>query len=77
MTVTIRLWAAAREAAGRSAATANAGRLTDILATLGSDPTLLRVLGVCAILVDGERCGPDALVADGSVVEVLPPFAGG
>lgn len=77
MTVTIRLWAAAREAAGRSTATAEAGHLADVLASLRAGPELDRVLGFCTFLVDGAHGGPDTLVPDGSLVDVLPPFAGG
>jgi hypothetical protein len=39
---------------------------------------LSRVLGYCSFLVDGSAVRDrDVSLAPGSVVEVLPPFAGG
>ena len=33
--------------------------------------------GSCSVLVDGRSVGREVEVAEGTVVEVLPPFAGG
>jgi molybdopterin converting factor small subunit len=86
MTVTLRYWAAAKEAAGvAEAAFEGAGTLAELLAlAVGAHPgdgRLARVLGRCAYLVDGDPVGrrdpADVLLPDGAVVEALPPFAGG
>jgi sulfur-carrier protein len=79
----VRYWAAARAAAGvaeeRYDATTLGAALAAAVAAHG--PGLERVLGVCSFLVDGDPVGARdrhtiELGAD-SVVEALPPFAGG
>ena len=40
-------------------------------------PALREVVAVCSVLVDGRSVGRDVEVPEGTVVEVLPPFAGG
>jgi len=78
-TGTVRLWAAARAAAGTAETTYEAETLGAVVAALGSTygDALARVLGHCSFLVDGHRVGPDFRLPEGGVVEVLPPFAGG
>ena len=77
--VTVRYWAGARAAAGveteQVPATRTVGDLADALAA--ARPALAPVLAVCTLLLDGRAATPGATVAPGSVVEVLPPFAGG
>jgi sulfur-carrier protein len=76
--ITVRYWAAARAAAGEPSETVSASTLEDLLATLGRDrPALAKVLAICSFLVDGSRIDPAAPLADGAVVDALPPFAGG
>jgi sulfur-carrier protein len=98
--VTLRYWAAAKEAAGIAEEAVSAGTLAEALAaaTAGSDDggpagqqmrdersgrnaRLRAILVRSSFLVDGTPVGtraPEAVVlGDGSVVEVLPPFAGG
>ena len=76
--VTIRYFAAARAAAGESTATARAGSLKELVGTVSADrPELARVLGICTFMVDGERVELDTRLAEGSLVDALPPFAGG
>jgi sulfur-carrier protein len=105
--VTLRYWAAAKEAAGIAEEAVSAGTLAEALAAAlaaatgdadGGGPdgaagpdrpderearnTRLRAILVrSSFLVDGNPVGtraPEAVVlGDGSVVEVLPPFAGG
>ncbi len=76
--VTIRYFAAARAAAGESTATARAGSLKELVGVVSADrPELARVLGICTFMVDGERVELDTRLADGSLVDALPPFAGG
>lgn len=84
MTVKVRYWAAARSAAGRAedeyADPATLAALLDELRARHGEP-LAAVLAVSSFLVDAAPVGtrdPSAvLVPPGSVVEVLPPFAGG
>jgi molybdopterin converting factor small subunit len=85
-TATLRYWAAAREAAGRSEERTRAATLGAALSTAvaerGADgDRLARVLQRCSFLVDGLQVGkrdPETVrLAPGAVVEILPPFAGG
>lgn len=84
-TVTIRYWAAAKEAAGVAAescaATTLAEALAAALARHGRDGRLAEVLTRSSFLVDGapvgQRAHDDVSLRDDDVVEVLPPFAGG
>lgn len=81
-TVTIRYWAAAKEAAGVAEETDEAVSLADLLAkvTRGRE-TLATVVKRSSFLVDGAPVGRRAhdlvLLGEGATVEVLPPFAGG
>ena len=89
VTVTLRYWAAAKEAAGVAEESyADVGDLAALLAAaLAADPIraadgqLARVLARCSFLVDGDPVGLRAhagiQLSDGAVVEALPPFAGG
>ena len=99
-TVTLRYWAAAKEAAGIAEEAVSAGTLAEALAAASRDAhaggpagpdqgderrarnaRLRAILVRSSFLVDGNPVGtraPEAVVlGDGSVVEVLPPFAGG
>lgn len=79
--VTVRYWAAAREAAGVDserldvAAEATVGDL--LAAAVTSRPALERVAAVATFLVDGRSAGRDVVLPPDATVEVLPPFAGG
>jgi len=84
-TVTIRYWAAAKEAAGTAEeiieAATLAGALDAVVATR-TDPDRLRaVLSRSSFLVDGVSDGrsmmADQALHDGAEIEVLPAFAGG
>ena len=97
--VTLRYWAAARDAAGQAeeqvsgrtlaealaAGLASAGaRDSAGLASAGARDSAGRlelVLRRCSLLIDGEPVGirphDSVILADGAIVEVLPPFAGG
>lgn len=79
---TVRYWAAAREAAGVSSEEVAAGTLADVLHVLRArSPRLAEVVSRSAFLVDGVPAGrrdpTQVLLHRGSVVDVLPPFAGG
>ena len=77
--VTVRYWAGARAAAGVDAETVPAAATVGALATAlaVARPALAPVLEVCTLLVDGRAATAEQDLAPGSVVEVLPPFAGG
>jgi molybdopterin converting factor small subunit len=76
---TIRYWAAARAAAGTAEEPYDAATLADALAAAEAahGPELARVFSVASFLVDGVRSDPATRLADGTTIEVLPPFAGG
>jgi len=78
-TGTIRYWAAARAAAGTAEEPYDGTSLGDVLeaARSGRNPEFARVLSACSFLVQGLRAGPDTALAEGDIIEVLPPFAGG
>jgi molybdopterin synthase sulfur carrier subunit len=76
---TVRFFAAARAAAGRSEQPAQAPTLAALLDGLGAEnDRLAAVLARCSFLVDGlawhDRTAP---LPPAATVDVLPPFAGG
>jgi molybdopterin converting factor small subunit len=79
----VRLFAAARAAAGGCAATETepgstlAQALDQLTEAFG--PAFGRVARRCSYLVDGRRTNPDsaAPLAPGQTLDLLPPFAGG
>ena len=76
--VTVRYWAGARAAAGRDDERLQASSVTDVVARLSArTPALAPVLALSSLLVDGRVVRADVPLADGQIVEVLPPFAGG
>jgi molybdopterin converting factor small subunit len=88
--VTMRYWAAAKDAAGvpeqELSADTLAAALTAASATGSANDAagsgrLAAVLARSSFLVDGSpvgrRAAESVLLADGNVIEVLPPFAGG
>ncbi len=77
---TLRYFAAAAEAAGTNSEHVDAGDLATLRNLLiqahGAD--FERVLNRCAVLIDGVRAdSPTTPIAPGSLIDVLPPFAGG
>ena len=83
--VTVRYWAAAKHAAGVAEETLDTATLAEALASaVARRPTAAEfraVLDRSSFLVDGEQAGgrgaDSVALAEGSVIEVLPPFAGG
>lgn len=76
----VRYFAAAAEAAGVNAESVSAPTLGDLRAALvashGAD--FERVLDRCSVLVDGGNvASPEVPLADATLVDILPPFAGG
>ncbi|HEY3686414.1 MAG TPA: MoaD/ThiS family protein [Streptosporangiaceae bacterium] len=82
---TLRYWAAAKEAAGRADEPYDADTLAGALDAArerhAGRPRFAEVLARSSFLVDGAPVGgrdhASVTLADGDVVEVLPPFAGG
>jgi molybdopterin converting factor small subunit len=83
MSGTIRYWAAAKAAAGVAEEPFDEAVLVDVLeAAVGRHGSeLAHVVRRSSFLVDGSPVGVrdhrGVALADGAVVEVLPPFAGG
>lgn len=76
--VTVRYWAGARRAAGHREEQIVAPDVRALRSLLSDRPALAPVMAASALLVDGVTpATDDAVLADGSVVDVLPPFAGG
>jgi molybdopterin synthase sulfur carrier subunit len=82
--VTLRYWAAAKEAAGVAEQIVAADTLAGALAQAGDETArdrLVPVLRRSSFLIDGDPVGhraPEAVqLTDGAVIEVLPPFSGG
>lgn len=83
-TVTMRYWAAAKDAAGVAEQRLTADTLADALAVVTAPAHRERLRAVVtrsSFLVDGTPVGRRAAdtvqLRDGNVIEVLPPFAGG
>ncbi|HEY0932831.1 MAG TPA: MoaD/ThiS family protein [Trebonia sp.] len=83
--VTIRYWAAAKEAAGQPEESVDAVTLRDALnaavARRKPDRRLAAVIARSSFLVNADPAGradtESIILDDGAVIEVLPPFAGG
>jgi molybdopterin converting factor small subunit len=81
--VTMRYWAAAKDAAGIAEQQLTADTLATALSLAGINggAQLRAVLDRSSFLIDGNPVGRRAAdsveLADGNVIEVLPPFAGG
>lgn len=90
--VTVRYWAAAKQAAGVGEENVSAGTLSEALAAVvrrraggaqGGDgaEALSGVLARSSFLIDGDPVGsraPESVeLPESAVIEVLPPFAGG
>lgn len=76
--VTVRYWAGARAAAGTEQDHLSGGTVGEVVtAATTLHPALAPVAAVSTLLLDGRAVTRDAALVDGSVLEVLPPFAGG
>jgi molybdopterin converting factor small subunit len=78
--VTVRYFAGARAASGVDTETHEAATLDELVALIvdSHGERLERVLTACSFLVDGTSARDRAsALSPGSVVDVLPPFAGG
>jgi molybdopterin converting factor small subunit len=82
--VTMRYWAAAKDAAGVAEQSFEADTLAAALiqaAEKDGAGRLREVLARASFLIDGDpvgrRAAESVALSDGNVIEVLPPFAGG
>ena len=77
--VRVRLFAAAREAAGTSEATVEAATIGEVLDALTARfEDLGPVLTRCSVLLEGTRTTDRSVpVPPDATVDVLPPYAGG
>lgn len=74
---TVRFWAGARRAAGQAEQPTDATSIAEVRAELSKRPELAAIVEASAFLVDGVQAGDLTVIGAGSVVDVLPPFAGG
>lgn len=80
MSVVLRWFGGAAEASGVEEERYEPGPLSGVLSAAQErhGPSVAQVLPRCSVLVDGRNAeGADPEVGPGSVVDVLPPFAGG
>ncbi len=75
--VTVRFFAAAREAAGVASIEVEPGPIGTRLAEQSFGQRFDKVLAMSTLLCDGRRLTGQDTAGDGAVVDVLPPFAGG
>ncbi|BDV31478.1 MoaD/ThiS family protein [Microbacterium terricola] len=74
----VRYFAAAQEATGRDSERRTEATLGDLRAAVTAEyPALGGILPRCAVLVAGARVDDDAPLTADTLVDVLPPFAGG
>lgn len=79
-TLTVLLFAQSREAAGTDRLTLpwSGGDVAALRIAIGDrHPALAAVLSSCAVAVNQRVVGPEAQVAPGDEVAILPPFGGG
>lgn len=76
--VTVRYWAGARRAAGLASEELSASTLAEVLSQLQARPGLAEVIEASSVLVDEVQPSREDLpLAAGTVIDILPPFAGG
>ncbi|MAT05678.1 MAG: molybdopterin synthase sulfur carrier subunit [Acidimicrobiaceae bacterium] len=76
---TVRLFAAARDAAGTGRDEVPGDTVGDVLAAAREryGPAFEAVLGTCKIWVNGEPAGPTDSIGTADELAVLPPVSGG
>ena len=76
---TLRLFAAAREAAGTGTAQFDGGTVGEVLAAAVAryGESFQTVLGSCRVWVNGDAAEPQTVVGVEDEVAVLPPVSGG
>ena len=75
----LRLFAAAREVAGRASDTVHGDTVAEVLAeaTARYGPAFASVLAASRVWLNGEPVPQEAAVADADEVAVIPPVSGG
>ncbi|WP_322411520.1 MoaD/ThiS family protein [Microbacterium invictum] len=74
----VRYFAAAEELAGTTEETRDEPTLGALRAALATErPGMAALLPRCAVLVGGSRVDDDEPLGADTVIDVLPPFAGG
>lgn len=75
----LRLFAAAREAAGTGRLTIEGSTVAEVLSAASAElgPAFVAVLPTCRVWVNGEPAGDSQSVVDDDEVAVLPPVSGG
>ena len=76
---TVRLFAAAAEAAGVDEIAAQAQTLAELESELDArfGAEFAGIRRQCSVMIDGVRTQGDAAISAGATVDLLPPFAGG
>lgn len=80
MSITVNLYAAARQAAQQSSLTLEAATLNEVKTELIRQcPQLTSVIPRCSFIVDGHSFGisGDCDLNSEQVIDVMPPFSGG
>ena len=77
--VRVRLFAALREAAGESWVEASGKTVDEVVQALSQryGERFASVAAVSSFVINGERAGRQAPIADGDEVALLPPVSGG
>ena len=76
--ITVRYWAGARAAAGTEQDVVTGRTVGDaVTAVTALHPALEPIAAVSTLLLGGRAVTREAVLLDGAVLEVLPPFAGG
>lgn len=75
--ITVRFWAGARRAAGHAEEPLSAHTVGELRELLAGRDELAKICAVASFLVDGQQASDTTRLETGSVVDVLPPFAGG
>ena len=78
MTVTVRLWAGVKEAAGRDAVQVEGGTVAAVRDALAAKlPALAPRLRYCRFAVDDAFVPPETPLSPGATLDVIPPVSGG
>ncbi|MHC4960286.1 MAG: MoaD/ThiS family protein [Planctomycetota bacterium] len=78
MSVTVRLWAGVKEAAGQAELSVDGATVAEVRAALAAAvPAVAERLAYCRYALDDTFVAEDAAVADGATVDVIPPVSGG
>jgi sulfur-carrier protein len=75
--ITVRFWAGAQRAAGHAEESLSAATVGELRDKLAERTELTKVCDVASFLVDGQQASDTTRLVAGTVVDVLPPFAGG